>query len=93
MSESKVAEARDDHLARVLANMHQVTVDGGITHLEALELHTRAMLGIAYDAKGNMTEALTAVQGYVDAVIKQMRTDAQPIITSIVEHKKLHRIQ
>ena len=70
--------------------MHEVTVRGEITHLEAMELYSRAMIGIAYDAKGNMTEALTAVETYVDAVIEQMRKQAQPCITHVVENKKIH---
>ena len=90
MSESKVSEARDTHLDGALANMHAVTVAGELTHLEALSLHIRAALGIAYDAKGNMTEALDSVETYFNEVIKEMRKQAQPRITHIVEDKKIH---
>lgn len=93
MSEHKVAEERDNHLDGVLANMHAVTVAGGLTHLEALDLHIRAAMGIAYDAKGNMTEALNSVETYIGEVIKEMRKQAQPIITTIVENRKIHRVQ
>lgn len=102
MSESKIKEEariaaglpdpkqRDDHLNQVLADIHDLTAKAGITHNEAVELYFRAMLGVAYDADGNMTSAIDHIEEYLLGALTTIRTDAQPRITHIVERGKLY---
>lgn len=87
----KDTSPREVHLAETLAKIHELMVASALTHNEAIELYFRAMLGTAYDAAGNMSDAVDKLEGYLLTTLTKLNREAKPRITQIVERGKVIR--